>query len=122
MAPTFVSGTLTGTLVPRYAAVIAAFDDTLYRSAKFVNIHEKDSITPLAVHRYAYGKRKRQDTRLSWSASRPLAADVVGKEGPRLGGLWRGYVGRRHRDRQERSSRWTTASKPRAPGTNTTTS
>lgn len=59
MAPTFVSGTPTGTLTSRYADLIATFDDTLYRSAKFVKIYEKDSTTPLAVYRYAYGKRKK---------------------------------------------------------------
>jgi len=56
VAPKFVSGKPTGRLVSRYAAVKVTFDDDVYRSAKKVNIYKRESSTPLAVYREAYGK------------------------------------------------------------------
>jgi hypothetical protein len=56
VAPKFVSGRPTGESVSRYADVVVKFDDAIYshHSAKFVNIYQKGSTTPLAVYRYFY--------------------------------------------------------------------
>ena len=44
-----VSGAPTGKFVGPYANVVVNFDDYVYRSKQFVNIHRKGTTTPLAV-------------------------------------------------------------------------
>jgi hypothetical protein len=61
VAPTFVSGKPTGTLVGRSANVVATFDEDVYRSAKYVNIYREGSTSPLGVSRSTYGKRIKLD-------------------------------------------------------------
>ena len=52
--PKFVSGKPTGESVSPYEDPIVKFEDDTYNSAKFVNIYQRGSSTPLAVYRYAY--------------------------------------------------------------------
>jgi hypothetical protein len=61
VAPQFVSGKPTGTLVGRSANVVATFDEDVYSSAKYVNIYRKGSATPLGVSRSTYGKQIKLD-------------------------------------------------------------
>jgi hypothetical protein len=77
-APKVVSATPMGSKVSRSADVKVMFDDTIYDSKQFVNIHRKGANTPLAVYRsYEYDPNTYEDVGVELDPKKSLRAGTT---------------------------------------------